>query len=170
MPKKKAVITTSLVLALAALIPASALAKAGGTDRPVKGTTSGTATGTLTSPLAITIDLTGVATHLGKYSVHVDAIGAISGGEVVGDGTFTVVAASGDQVTGTTTFTAPLPTGNVHTTTAFLMITGGTGRFADASGTITSPNLETPICFAEPSCPGLIINGLEGKLTGQISY
>jgi hypothetical protein len=124
----------------------------------------------LTSPLGITIDLTGVATHLGKYSVHIDAVGVISGGEVLGDGTFTVVAANGDQLTGTTTFTAPLPTGNVHTATAFLTITGGTGRFADASGTITSQNLETPICFAEPSCPGLIINALEGQLSGQVSY
>jgi hypothetical protein len=136
----------------------------------VKGTTSGTVTGTLTSPLGITIDLTGVATHLGKYSVHIDAVGRISGGEVVGDGTFTAVAANGDQLTGTTTFTAPLPSPNVHTATAFLAITGGTGRFADASGTMTSQNLETPNCFAEPSCPGLIINALEGNLTGQISY
>jgi hypothetical protein len=170
MPKHKGLMVCGLVLALAALAPASALAKAGGTDRPVKGTTSGTVTGTLTSPLGITIDLTGRVTHLGKYSVHIDAVGVISGGEVVGDGTFTVVAANGDQLTGTTTFTAPLPGGNVHTTTAFLTITGGTGRFADASGTMTSQNLETPICFAQPSCPGLIIDALEGNLRGRISY
>ena len=61
------------------------------------------------TPLGITIDLTGVATHLGKYSVHLDAVGVISGGEVVGDGTFTVAAANGDQLTGTFTFTGPLP-------------------------------------------------------------
>ena len=109
MPKQKGFILGVLVLALVALSPASAAAKAGGTDRPVKGTTSGTVTGTLTSPLGITIDLTGVATHLGKYSVHLDAVGVISGGEVVGDGTFTVVAANGDQLTGTIEFTAPLP-------------------------------------------------------------
>ena len=85
MPKRKGLILCGLVLALAALSPASALTKAGGTDRPVKGTASGTATGTLTSPLGITVDLTGVVTHLGKYSVHIDAVGVISGGEVVGD-------------------------------------------------------------------------------------
>ena len=165
------VAVAGLVLALAVLGPSAALGKAGGTDRPVKGTTSGTVTGKLGSPLGITIDLSGVATHLGKYSVHVDAVGVISGGEVLVDGTFTVVAANGDQLTGTTTFTSPLSQlAEVHTTTAFLTITGGTGRFADASGTITSQNLETPICFAEPSCPGLIIDTLEGQLTGQISY
>lgn len=171
MPKHKALILCGLVLALAALSPTSAAAKASGTDRPVKGTTSGTVTGVLGAPLGITIDLTGKVTHLGKYSVHIDAVGVISGGEVVVDGTFTVVAANGDQLTGPATTTTPLSQlAEVHTTTAFLTITGGTGRFADASGTITSQNLETPICFAQPSCPGLIIDALEGRLTGQISY
>ena len=123
----------------------------------MKGTASGTVTVTLAAPLGITIDLTGVATHLGKYSAHVDADGEIIGGEVVGHGTFTLVAANGDQLTGTVQFTGPLPSSDFHTTTAVLTITGGTGRFADASGTITSQNLVTPTCFAEPSCPGLII-------------
>jgi hypothetical protein len=167
----KAFALAVLVLACAMLAPVGALGKAGGTDRPVKGTASGTVTGVLGSPLDITIDLAGVATHIGKYRIHVDAVGVISGGEVVVDGTFTVVAANGDQLTGTAATTTPLSQlGEVHTTTAFLTITGGTGRFSDASGTLTSQNLETPICFAEPSCPGLIIDGLEGKLTGQISY
>jgi hypothetical protein len=169
--RSKAILTAGLILALGVLAPVGALGKAGGTDRPVKGTASGTVTGTLTSPLGITIDLTGKVTHLGKYSAHIDAVGVISGGEVVVDGTFTVVAANGDQLTGTATTTTPLSQlAEVHTTTAFLTITGGTGRFADASGTITSQNLETPICFAQPSCPGLIIDSLEGNLRGRISY
>ena len=41
MPKQKGLIPCVLVLALIALSPASAGAKAGGTDRPVKGTASG---------------------------------------------------------------------------------------------------------------------------------
>ena len=170
MPKQKGFILGVLVLALVALSPTSATAKAGGTDRPVKGTTSGTVTGTLTSPIGITIDLTGVASHVGKYSVHLEGVGVISGGEVVGDGTFTLVAANGDQLTGPFESSGPLELTAVHPSTAVLTITGGTGRFADASGTITSQNLETPICLAQPSCPGLIIDGLEGNLTGQISY
>src|SRR3954465_7271396 len=114
--RSKAILTAGLILALGVLAPVGALGKAGGTDRPVKGTASGTVIGTLTSPLGITIDLTGNVTHLGKYGVHIDAVGVIRGGEVVGDGTFTAVAANGDQLTGPTTFTAPLPGGNVHTT------------------------------------------------------
>ena len=167
---RQGLVVVGFVVALAVLSPASALGKAGGTDRPVKGTASGTVTGVLGAPLDITIDLAGVATHVGKYSVHLDAVGVISGGEVVGDGTFTLVAANGDQLTGPFEFTSLLEFTAVHPSTAFLTITGGTGRFADASGTITSQNLETPICFAGPSCPGLIIAGLEGKLTGQVSY
>ena len=126
----------ALFVALGVLAPVGALAKAGGTDRPVKGTASGTVTGVLGSPLDITIALAGVATHLGKYSFHSDAVGVFSGGEVVVDGTFTVVAANGDQLTGTIATTTPVSVvTEVHTTTALLTITGGTGRFADASGT-----------------------------------
>ena len=168
---RKVITVAALVFAVGVLAPAGALGKAGGTDRPVKGTTSGTVTGTLTSPLGITVDLTGNVTHLGKFSVHVDAVGVISGGEVVVDGPFTAVAANGDQLTGTTTLTTPLSQlSEVHTTTGLLTITGGTGRFSDASGTLTSQNLETPICFNEPSCNGLIIDTLEGQLTGKVSY
>jgi hypothetical protein len=124
---RKAVVLAGLALALAVLSPASALAKAGGTDRPVKGTTSGNVTVTLGAPLGLTIDLTGVATQFGKYSVHLEADGRIIGGEVVGDGTFTVAVANGDQATGTWTVSGPLPSGDVHPTTAVLTITGGTG-------------------------------------------
>ena len=152
---RKAIMTAGLILTLGVLAPVGALGKAGGTDRPVKGTASGTVTGKLGSPLGITIDLTGVATHIGKYSIHVDAVGVISGGEVLTEGPFTVVAANGDRLTGTTTVTTPLSQlAEVHTTTAFLTITGGTGRFADASGTIISKNLETPVCLLSLPVPG----------------
>ena len=170
MPKHRGLIVVGFVFALAVLSPASVLGKARGTDRPVKGTASGNVTVTLGAPLGITIDLTGVATHFGKYRVHLEADGVIVGGEVVGNGTFTVVAANGDRATGPAEFSGPLPSGAVHATTAVFTITSGTGRFADASGTITSQNLVTPTCLAGPSCPGLLLETLKGKLTGQISY
>lgn len=169
MPKQKGLILWGLVLALA-LSPTSAAAKPGGTDRPVKGTTSGTSSVTLGAPLGVTIDLTGVAAHYGRYTAHLAGRAEIIGGEVVGHGTFTMVAANGDQQIGTAEFIAGPPLGGVHETTAVFTITGGTGRFADASGTIASQNLVTPTCFAGPSCPGLVLETLEGQLTGQISY
>jgi hypothetical protein len=163
---RKAVVLSGLVLALAVLSPASALAKAGGTDRPVKGTASGNVTATLGAPLGLTLDLTGRATHVGKYRVHLEGDGRFIGGEVVvDDGTWTLAAANGDHLTGTWTFTGPFRT-DVHATTAVLTITGGTGRFADASGTITAQNLETPTCIAGPACPGQLLETAEGPAEG----
>jgi hypothetical protein len=158
-----------LVLAFAALAPASALAKAGGTDRPMKGTVVGTVTVPIPS-LQLTTDASGVLTHLGKYTGHFEGSGEIVGGRTLGEGTFTVVAANGDQLTGTFTLNGSLPSGEPHSLTVFLTITGGTGRFADASGTLTIPLLATPSCFLEPTCPGALVETLEGPVTGLISY
>jgi hypothetical protein len=166
---RKAMLLIGLVLAFAALAPASALAKAGGTDRPMKGTVVGTVTVPIPS-LQLTTDASGALTHLGKYTGHFEGSGEIVGGRTLGEGTFTVVAANGDQLTGTFTLNGSLPSGEPHSLTVFLTITGGTGRFADASGTLTIPLLATPSCFLEPTCPGALIETLEGPVTGLISY
>ena len=163
------ILAACLVLAVAALAPASALAKAGGTDRPVKGTAAGGFTAVVAT-LHIATDVSGVMTHLGKYTSHFEGTAEIVGGRTLGEGTFTTVAANGDELTGTFTLNGALPTGEVHTATVVLTVTGGTGRFADASGTITVPLLLTPSCFLEPSCPGALVETLEGQLTGTISY
>jgi hypothetical protein len=169
MRKHRAIVVTGAVLAFAALAPASALAKAGGTERPVKGTAVGDITATIPG-LQLTAEVSGVITHLGKSTGHFEGSGEIVGGNTLGEGTFTLVAANGDQVTGTFALTGSLPSGEVHTATVVLTITGGTGRFADASGTITVPLLLTPSCFVEPSCPGALVETAEGTLTGLISY
>jgi hypothetical protein len=166
---RKAMLLTGLVLALAALSPASALAKAGGTDRPVKGTVIGEVTVPIPS-LQLTTDASGVMTHLGKYTAHFEGSAEIVGGRTLGAGTFVVVAADGDELTGTFTLNGAVPTGEPHSLMAVLTVTGGTGRFADASGTITAPLVATPSCFLEPACPGAVVETLEGQLTGVISY
>ena len=161
--------TAAFLLVLAALAPTSALAKTGGTDRPVKGTALGDCT-TPIATLQLMCDTSGVSTHLGKYTSHSEGSAAIVGGRTLGEGTFTLVGANGDELTGTFTLNGALPTGEVHSLTVVLTITGGTGRFADASGTITIPFLATPSCFLEPSCPGALVETLEGQSTGVISY
>ena len=87
-------------------------------------------------------------------------------GTFAGSGTATLVAANGDEVTGSITLTqTALPDG--HTvTTVVVTIAGGTGRFANASGTLTVICLSGP-----PSQVGatLLIKA-ECKFTGQISY
>ena len=169
MPKRKGLILCGLVLALAALSPASALAKAGGTDRPMKGSVVGDVTVPIPS-LQLTTDASGVMTHLGKYTAHFEGSAEIVGGRILGEGLFSVVAANGHELTGTFTTDEGLSFGEPHSLTVVLTIMGGTGRFADASGTISAPIVATPSCFLEPSCPGALVETLEGRWTGTISY
>jgi hypothetical protein len=173
---RKLMALAGLALAVAALSPASAPAKAGGTDRPVKGSGSGTAsvdTTTLgtTGTLAITADATGFLTHLGLYTTHVELDGRLEvvGGQllVVADGSQTVVVANGDEVTGDVHLTGPPPiTPGVHEVTMVLTIIGGTGRFADASGTVRTDILASRKSFLN----GILLEDIEYTNTGQISY
>jgi hypothetical protein len=164
MPKHRAIITASLVLALAALVPASAAAKPGGTDRPVSGKSTSTTT---VDPVAGTgvSDGSGQLSHLGAFTFHNDFTSFTLTGPDTFSFTLTasVVAANGDMIfttaTGTGTATA---TGSESTLVS--TITGGTGRFADASGTLTTSITSVFV----PDMPGTS-NDTETH-TGQISY
>jgi hypothetical protein len=149
------------VLALATLSPAPALANTGGTDRPMKASGSGTLSVNPETG-AFTGDATGVSRHLGNYTVHLEGTGAPTpGADFAGSGTATIVAADGDQLTGTFTLTT---TG--HATTVVVTVTGGTGRFADASGTLTVICLTAP-----PSQVGeLLLSKIECEMRGELSY
>jgi hypothetical protein len=88
------------------------------------------------STVVVHITATGTATHLGKYALRmngvVDTITMMSG---VGD--FTFVAANGDTIVGTSIGQArPGPTPGTLSITEHLDITGGTGRFVGASGSV----------------------------------
>lgn len=80
---------------------------------------------------------TGVATHLGQITFRGNAFVNFTVNPVeISDGIATITAANGDELytsySGTTTTVLGITTGHfVH------VITGGTGRFADASGTLT---------------------------------
>jgi hypothetical protein len=148
------------VLALTILSPASALAKAGGSDRPLKGVGSGTisfdpATG------AVSGEETGVSSQIGQYTVHIEGTGAPSGDGFTSSGVATIVAANGDELSGTYTLTSDGETHVIEFT-----VTGGTGRFADASGTLTV------ICttVASSQVGDLVVFEVECTLEGRISY
>jgi hypothetical protein len=126
------------MLALAALNPATALGAANGTDRPVRGTETGITSVNLATGSG-RADGSGQLSHLGRVTFTSD----VTSFRLTGPGTFsftltTVVgAANGDKVFATGTGTGTLtPTGSEATLA--LTITGGTGRFAEASGTVTS--------------------------------
>jgi len=132
----------AFALGLAAVCLVSAPISAADADVPIKGTSVGTvrfdtATG------AITVDKSGVSSQLGKYTVHLEGTGTFSdAGTFSGSGTATFVAANGDTLTGT--YTA---TGNDSQTTSLITFTGGTGRFANATGKMTM------ICDRGPGRP-----------------
>lgn len=128
------------VLVLGVLLAASVPASASG--RSV--TLTGQGTGTIrldTVTGAITGEESGVSSVLGTYTVRLQGRAALAAdGTVMGTGTATIVAANGDQLVGDFTVT-----GDGQTQTVVVTITGGTGRFANATGTLTV------ICHSGPS-------------------
>jgi hypothetical protein len=141
MPLRRLILLSSLVLTVAALSPAAALGAAKGTDRPLKGSGSGTTTGDLATGVA-TSNGTAYFTHSGKTTYHIDTTFTVSGPNTFNlAGTSTLVAANGDTAFSTLTGTATATGIGVGETIDFTLvftITGGTGRFADASGTLTA--------------------------------
>jgi hypothetical protein len=163
---RKAITLAGLVLVVAALGSAPALAKAGGADRPVKATISGTNSLNVQTG-AVAGDFTGVASHVGRFTSHQEGtVTAVTPEGVVAEGTQTIVAANGDQLS--VTFRAEtegLPPA-AHVTTTVFTATGGTGRFSDASGTLTAIVEVSPISFDGVT----LVNSVEGTATGQVSY
>jgi hypothetical protein len=191
MSKRRLVPLAGLVLALAALTPASALAKpgigpavavsgpakaskAGGSDRPFMGVSSGFSTFCPTTGLG-SGDSSGVATLVGKFTIHADT--HVTGiiplpFTIISEGDFTLVSANGDQVTGTITDTAIVKVNEAgesigHEATLVLNVLGGTGRFADASGTATAVQDGTVQYRDENYCAH---DFNQETITGHVSY
>jgi len=146
----------AVVLAIAALSTGVALGGPKGTDRPVKGSGSGTTTFDFVNGTFVT-DGTAQFTHLGRTTFHLDGVLT---GPTTSTFTGTVVAANGDTLTtsGTGTLTSPNTFTNLET------FTGGTGRFAGASGTST----DTGTAVFDPSNPTRV--SLTFTTTGTITY
>jgi hypothetical protein len=124
-----------LVAALAVSLASTAVS-AVAAETPFKGTISAVETSQVVFPIAsINREGTGTATYLGKYTEHATLRVNVLTGSATGTATFT--AANGDTLTasvvGQGTPTGPTTRSIVEVYT----ITGGTGRFADASGTLT---------------------------------
>jgi hypothetical protein len=145
-----------LVLAAAALVtlllvPAATAGK-GGTDRPFQATLTGSVHWAFpgVSPSNCTVvttlsNSTGEVTHLGRVVVswsHCPAEPAY-----ITDGRMTMTAANGDILYGTYNYD-PNSTGN----TIPLTFVGGTGRFADATGTVIVTYWVDPVFWPMPPC------------------
>lgn len=163
---RKAFALAGLVLTIAVLSPAAALAGKGGTDRPFKFSETGTGVSNLGTG-QVSIALTGHGTHLGQYQHTEQGQGTPAGLGVINyHSTWHVVAANGDDV-----FGECAGTGTTSDGVRFLLLldctsTGGTGRFAGASGTfgavvnVTYVSVEGLTAYSEVESAGV----------GTISY
>ena len=123
----------AVALALSAfyLVPAAVSAADKAVDIKGKASASGRlelATGFVTEAGS------GTLSHLGKFTYRLAGEGKFNyeNGTFSGSGSVTIVGANGDELSGGYTVTGTQTSG-----TAVITITGGTGRFAGASGTLT---------------------------------
>ena len=135
MQLRKLVLLSGLVLAGVVMTPAAATGAAKGTGRPLTGTLATTTTISLVTGVASNVS-SGQISGLGQVSGSSDEqFVLVPANGFMWTGTGTVIAANGDKlfttISGAGTFGPPLQSTRVDT------ITGGTGRFADASGTFT---------------------------------
>jgi len=164
MPLRKLIFLSGCALAVLAMTPATAMGATKGTDRPLTGTTTSTATINLITGSG-TIGSSGQLSLLGAVTTSQNAHFALVGPNGFSwTGTETTVAANGDQlfatVSGAGTLGPPIQSTAVHT------ITGGTGRFAHASGTFTTTAVSSSVS---------IVGSVETvtsplTFTGTISY
>jgi hypothetical protein len=148
---------------------ASTQAAVNGTDRPLRGTTSGTTTATVGTPNAGSSDGIVTAGQLGRGSYDFDWTGVLTGNVNSITGTITFVAANGDTISGTVTGTGPLFDPVVGSSGPYdfaITISAGTGRFADASGTLRALGTTEVTSLGATE----FTTADTGTLSGQISY
>jgi hypothetical protein len=124
------------VVAAAAVSLASIAVSAVAAETPFKGTVNAVETSQVVFPIAsVTRDGGGTATYLGKYTEHITMQINIPTRHGIGAATFT--AANGDTLTASVDGQATPTSPGVLSIVEVYSITGGTGRFASATGTFT---------------------------------
>jgi hypothetical protein len=134
-----------IYLQMTALFLAAALQGAGAAEKPFKGSFEAVETAAVQFP---TVTIAGIgagnATQLGKFAMTYAA--EVNLVTRVGIGSVEFIAANGDRIfadiLGQST---PTGTPNVVSIVEILTITGGTGRFADATGSLISTRLKDQV-------------------------
>jgi hypothetical protein len=125
---------------------------------PFKGRLEGSATITPGTPpfLSVSIEGTGNATHVGRFTVEIPHV--VDTTDRTSTGTYKFTAANRDTLTagftGQATLTAPGVLSIVETAT----VAGGTGRFADATGSFSVERLFNQVT-------GLTTGSFEGTIS-----
>jgi hypothetical protein len=127
----KTLVMTAMFLTAAFASPVAAKQQV-----PFHGSLEASETDTLSFPfLTVSLSGTGQATHLGRFTtmfqLQVDVRTSTS------LGFFTLIAANGDSVFGTISGHATNLGGGIASIVEAATITGGTGRFEDATGSFT---------------------------------
>lgn len=115
---------------------------------PFYGRLVGVDIGTPTVPplASVQVKATGNATQLGAFTFT--ALLTVNTATGMGSGTFQFTAASGDTVFGTISGQATFTPPNVLTLREIATITGGTGRFAGATGSFSMTRLKNTVTGA----------------------
>jgi hypothetical protein len=127
---RAAAIAAALLVSLAGPVSAAE-------QLPFRGTLAGTASITPLAPpiVAVEIHATGNATYLGRFTLEAPHV--VNQATLTAVGTYLITAANGDTITanlaGTATMIDPP---NVIAVTETATVTGGTGRFEGATGSI----------------------------------
>lgn len=125
-----------LALVATTALLASVAVSATAAETPFKGKVDAVETGTVVGPTRFLVrDGGGTATHLGKYTEHITMQINLPTRHSMGAATFT--AANGDTLTATVEGQATPASPGVLSIVEVYSITGGTGRFADATGSFT---------------------------------
>jgi hypothetical protein len=130
-----------IYLQLTTLFLAAALQGAMAGETPLKGSFQAVETHAVQFPTLTVAGIgAGNATHLGEFTMNYAAVVNLL--TRVGIGSFEFIAANGDRVFADSVGqSTPTANPNVVSIVEVLTITGGTGRFADATGTVISKRL-----------------------------
>ena len=141
------------------------------TTRPQTGTVQGSTSANMGSPVTGVSDGTLLARHLGRGSYHFQFSGVFNGSTFDLSGPLTLTAADGSVLSGTLSGTAGNLSPFIGSTAPFdlvFAVTGGTGRFAAATGELhfTGTNTVTSIDFTNQT----FTTSTTGELAGFVTY
>ena len=159
MMRRNSIVRLSLALLAVLALAGPAAAERQGKQVPFRGRLEGIATATPLAPqfVAVNVEGSGNATQLGRFDVSISLVANATDGTAVG--TYEFTAANGDTLTAdfTERFT-PTDVPGVFSDVITATITGGTGRFAGATGSFVSDRVADHVT-------GIVSDSFEGTIS-----